>query len=240
VLLLAGVSAFALIAGFRRRCLAGWLLLGTGLLFTGILMLTPLRAPDRYLLVPAVSLHALAGLGIAMIVELVGRNRGIPLRRTARLAGAAAALGLVWVAAPVYRSMAIDAFDQADVRAELIGWANATLGDDTKLAASRSVGLPGVDGREPADPAIRFERVPVTIDNAMKMDPHDLRLRGITHIILRDRELRQYLERSRATRGPADRMRDPTIEEPEVVWRTPERFKLKNRWLRPKLVVLRL
>jgi len=37
-----------------------------------------------------------------------------------------------------------------------------------------------------------------------------------------------------------DRMRDPTMEEPEVVWRTPERFQLKNRWLRPRLVVLRL
>ena len=243
VLLLAGAGVLTLIAGFRRTCMAGWALLGTGLLFTGMQLLSPLGVPARYLLVPAVSLHALAGLGIVMLVELAGRNRGIRIRRTARLSGAVAAVGLVWVAIPVYRSMAIDAFDQADARAELIEWANATLGHDAKLAASHRTRLPGVDGHEPADPAIRFERDPITIKKMEKIGPNDLdemRRHGITHIILQEQEWSQYLARSRAALGRMDRMHDPLIQNPEVVWRTPKRFKLKNRWLREKLVVLRL
>ena len=243
VRLLAGVAVLTLVAGFRRTCMAGWALVGTGLLFTGVLLLSPLGVPSRYLLVPAVSLHALAGLGIAMLVELAGRHRGIRIRRTARLAGAVAAVGLVWVAGPVYRSMAIDAFDQADARAELITWANATLGHDTELAASGWIRLPGVDGREPADPGIRFERDPITVTNGEEIDPNaldELRRQGITHLILRELEWSQYLARSRAALGRIDPMRDPPIQNPEVVWRTPERFELKNRWLREKLVVLQL
>ena len=55
--------------------MAGWALLGAGTVFTGMLLLSPLGVPDRYLLVPAVSLHALAGLAIAMLVEIVARGR---------------------------------------------------------------------------------------------------------------------------------------------------------------------
>ena len=243
VLLLAGVGVLTLIAGFRRTCMAGWALLGTGLLFTGMLLLSPLGVPDRYVLVPAVSLHALAGLGIVMLVEIVGRNHGIRIRRTARLAGGVATVGLVWVGIPVYRSMAIDAFDQADAREELIGWVNATLGHDAVLGASHRTRLPGVDGREPADPAIRFERYPFTIKNVEEITPNDLdemRRHGITHIILRELEWSQYLARSRAALGRMDPVHDPLIQNPEVVWRTPKRFKLKNRWLGELLVVLRL
>ncbi len=243
VMLLAGVGVLTLIAGFRRTCMAGWALLGTGMLFTGMLLMTPLGVPSRYLLVPAVCLHALAGLGIAMLVELVGRNRGIRVRRRTLLAGTVAAVGLLWVAAPVYRSMAIDAFYQADARAELIRWVNATLGHDTKVAASGWTRLPGVNGCEPADAAIRFERVPMTIERIEEIDPgtlDELRRKGITHVILRELEWSQYLKTTRAMLGHMDYSDDPQIRNPEVVWQTPKRFEEKNRWLREKIVVLRI
>ncbi len=243
VLLLAGLGVLTLIVDLRRTCLAGWALLCSGLLFTGMLLLSPLGVTDRYVLVPAVSLHALAGWGIAMFVELAVRGREGRIRGSLRLLGAGAAAGLVWTAVPVYRSIAIEAFDQADVRAELIGWVNTTLGDDARLAASDLIRLPGVDGVEPAHPAIRFGRDPVTIKNLDRIDLHDLadmHKLGITHLILRKREWSQYLARSRAASGRISGIHEPETRQPEVVWNSPNRFKLKNRWLREELVVLKL
>ena len=240
VLLMAGVGVLTLMAGFRRTCVAGWALLGAGLLFTGTLLVSPLGVPSRYLLVPAVSLHALAGLAIAMLGELAARHGGIRIRRMARLAGAVAVVGLVWFAVPVYRSIAVDAFDQADARAELIAWANAALDHTAELAASARVRLPGVAGREPADPRIQFERRPMTIRNVQGVDLDDLRRQGITYLILREREWSQYLARLQGSGSGGDAVNDPLVHDPEVVWRTPQRFEPKNRWLREKIVVLRL
>lgn len=244
VLLLAAVGVTTLVAMFRRRCKAGWSLLWMGLLFTGMLMLTPLSVPDRYLLVPAVSIHALAGLGIVLIVESACRNRGRGIQRTARLAGAVAALGLVWVAGPAYRGMAVEAFDRADARAELISWANETLSSDAELAVSKRVRMPGLDGFEPADPAIRFERNVRSLDDDIRIDPEavdEMRRDGVTHLVVRSGDYRRYLERSNSALATMDPMQDlPRHEKPKLVWHTPKLFESKNRWLGLNLVVLQL
>jgi hypothetical protein len=243
VLLMAAVGAACLMTVFRRRCIAGWILLGTLMLFAGILLLTPLGVPNRYILIPAVSLHALAGLAIVMLAELVAGHRETGIQIRARLAAAVAAGVLFWVAIPVYRSVAIDAFDQADARAELIAWVNSTLDEDAVLAASRKIRLPGVDGREPADPAMRLERDPITFENTIEINPDTLegmRRNGITHVILREEEWSKFLAVAQPGVKPADSMLDSPISNPEIVWRNPERFRLKNRWLRGSLVVVQL
>ena len=98
-------------------------------------------------------------------------------------------------------------------------------------------------GFEPADPAIRFERDPIEIDATMRLDENsldELRRSGITHVILREWEFSEFLANSLAGLESTDRADDSSIQEAKVVWRTPDRFKRKNRWLRVDLVVLQL
>ena len=80
----------------------------------------------------------------------------------------------------------------------------------------------------------------MTIRNVQGVDLDDLRRQGITHLILREREWSQYLARLQGSGSGGDAVNDPLVHDPEVVWRTPQRFEPKNRWLREKIVVLRL
>lgn len=231
VLLLAQASVLFLVLVIRRGSAAGWILLVTGATFTGLLLLTPLPATPRYILLPAVSLYALAGLAIPMLAQHITKDRktvrrpGIPV-----LAGIVAVL-LFLAATPVFRSMALDAFYQADARADLIAWANLHLEADDVLAAPQGIRLPGIGGRELADPAIQFLRSPVTLNMGNMVSPKslvNLRGMGVTHVVVR----RHNWERHQAT--------SEEVDLPEVVWKSPKRFERKNRWLRCDLMVLRI
>jgi len=237
VLIMASIGALCLITAFRRSSLAGWVFFSTFLLSTGLILVSAVPVPSRYLLLPAVSLHALAGLAIAMLAQLASTQRGIKIQSLLDwkwiypVAGIAAVV-LTATAIPVFQAKAITAFEDADPRAELIAWANSSLNDGTKLAAHSDIRLPGIHGREPADPAIRFKQEPLTIRGKLNINPdtvQEMRSNGITHLVLREWQWSNYL----AIHGP-------TLVKPVIVWRTPARFKTKNRWMRANLVVVQL
>jgi len=243
LLLMALVGVLCLLTVFRRRCFAGWALFCAFILFTGMLLLTPLDVPGRYLLIPAVSLYGLAGLSITMIAELVVGKQNPRNQNGTRLVAASVAAVLFWFAIPVYRSMAIDAFDQADARKNLIMWVNATLNEDAVLAVPRNIRLPGVNGLEPANSAIQLERNPITLMNFTEITPNSLeamRQNGITHIIISEKKWMQYRAIMHFGVKDTDQEQEISVKGPDVLWQMPERFRMKNRWLRAELVVLQL
>jgi len=231
VLLLAQASVLFLVLVIRRGSNAGWMFLVTGATFTGLLLLTPLGVPPRYILLPAVSLYALAGLAIPMFAQQITKHRKTVRRPGILVPAGIVAVLLFVVATPVFRSMALDAFYQADARAELIAWANLHLETDDVLAAPKGIRLPGIGGRELADPAIQFLRSPVTLNMGKMLSPKslvNLRGMGVTHVVVR----RHNWERLQAA--------SEEVDLPEVVWKNPKRFERKNHWLRGDLMVLRI
>ena len=240
VMLMAGITFLLLMTKLPRERFVGLSILGIGLLFTVILTITPLGIPTRYLLIPAVSLHALAGLGIAMLVEILSRNREPRQRHGIAATGAALAIALAWIAYPNYHALAIDDFDRADARAELIRWVNSTLGPDAVLAVSPATRLPGVGNIELADPAIQFSRVPVTIWKLDKVSAWQLREEGITHLVLREGQWSQFRSRTKTESANYESLTGSPDAIPKTVWRTPRQIRKKNRWLGEELVVVQL
>ncbi len=242
MLLMAFVGIILLLKYFRRSCHTGWVLFGASILFTGILFLTS-AMPIRYILLPAVILHALAGLAIAMLAEISVQNQRVGNLVRAKMVAALAAVVLFLFAAPAYQRMALDAFHHGDARASLITWANSTLNDDAVLAMSREIRLPGVNGFKPVAPDGRLERDFVTFSHSVEINPTTLeamRQNGITHVIIRAEEWKQYRLRAQTGMKSADLTLGSTTLRPEVVWRVPDRYREKNRWLRSNLVVVQL
>lgn len=237
VLFVASIGILCLVTVFRRSCLIGWVFLVTFVLSTGIILVSDVPVPSRYLLLPAVSLHALAGLAIAMLAQMAISHGGKGIHalrdgRWVKLAAGVAALVLTVSAIPVFQDKAITAFEDADPRAELVAWVNSNLGDGTKLAAYRGVRLPGVGGREPASLLVQFKQEPLTYNSNLPSYPdtlQELLAKGITHVAIGERVWESFLTTHGA--GPL---------KPVIVWRTPERFEAKNRWMRSDLVIVKL
>ncbi|MCP4996732.1 MAG: hypothetical protein GY934_23605 [Gammaproteobacteria bacterium] len=226
VLMMAFVGIILLLKHFRRMHHTGWVLSGALVLFTGILFMTPVM-PIRYILLPAVTLYALAGLAIAMLAEIAVRNQRVGSLIRIKVAAAFAAVVLFLFAAPVYQRMALDAFHHGDARANLITWVNSTLNDDAVLATSRKTRLPGVNGFKPVAPDGRFERDLVTFSNTVEINPNtleEMRQDGITHVIIRAGEWKQYRMRAQTGMKSADLTLGSTTLKPEIVWRVPDRY----------------
>ena len=69
------------------------------------------------------------------------------------------------------------------------------LDEESVLGVPRVIRLPGVNQREPADPAIQFDREPVTIPIRQEIAPgflEEMRDNGITHLVVRIAPWRRY------------------------------------------------
>ena len=233
VLSMAAIGIACHLTFFRRSSIIGWMLLVTLVLSTAMLVSTPLAPQERYLLIVFVSLYAMAGLALVMLAKLYVQYRATENPARVYWSATVASVLLFALIVPEFVSKAVDAFDQADARSELIAWVNSTLEEDAVLAVPRVIRLPGVNKREPADPAIQFERKPVTLKMGQEIPPgffEKMGERGVTHVVVRNAPWLRYLKATG----------EEGASHPRVVWSVPPQFEGKNRHLRGDLIVLQL